>query len=494
MPDIKVLVVDDSIVVIDNMYRKHMEKPSGDGRVSQLVSGASEMVPAILSSTATTIAVFLPISIIGGMIGSAFSGFAWSVAIALAASLFVSMIIVPILANLLWRKHPVKNSEKIETSSRKILKIVFQKKKMVIILVVALLAITITEAVRLPVNFFPRSNAGNVAVQIELPEKSTLTDVDAEVKNAETILKNKREVATFSSTLGSSFSPMFDDVFDEGGGWVQKQNVANISVELKKGTDTDLFIKNLRRQMTALSATAVYTISNQNISGDDSRLKIILNGSNQNELTAAAILVRSKLQMIPGLSVEGTANDADTPMKYYLLLNQEKVNSLGINTDEVLNRIQSYYSEDITLNVPATKLNVPIVLRTEQKKSLVTADDPNPEKTILSALGHEKFIAKDGNIVTLAEFSSLTMSAQSVISEREGKPFAAVTGNIVSKDISGVTKQVKATMKALILPNGVEYSIGGISKQIKQMVMEMSLALALSIILVLLIVSSVFRG
>ena len=171
------------------------------------------------------------------------------------------------------------------------------------------------------------------------------------MKNIETILKGIPEVNTFSSTLGSSFTPMFDDVFDEGGGWMQKQNIANVSVGINDQTDIDVFVEKLRKQLGSLSTNAVYTVSNQNISGDDSKLKVILTGADQRELAAAAISVRSKLQMIPGLSIEGTANDADAPIKHYLSLNQEKIQSLGINVDEVLNRINGYLPQKVRMDI-----------------------------------------------------------------------------------------------------------------------------------------------
>ncbi|MBT2726190.1 efflux RND transporter permease subunit [Bacillus sp. ISL-75] len=487
-------VVDDSIVVIDNMYRKQMEKYNEQISARNLASGVVEMIPAIVSSTATTVAVFLPISIIGGMISSAFSGFAWSVVIALVTSLAVSIIVVPALAHLLWRKSPINKSVEMEKRAQNLLHWAFLRRKVVVGLAVLLFAITIAEAVFLPVNFFPRGNSKDIAIQVELPEGVQLSDVDAEVKNIETILKNDPEVDTYTSTLGSTFTLMFDDVFDEGGGWMQKQNIANISVGIKDKSDIDSFVKKMRQQFGRLSTTAVYTVSNQNISGDDSRLKVILTGADQQNLAKASIMVRSKLQMIPGLSIEGAANDADASMKHYLSLKQEEIQRLGINVDEVLNRIDRYLPKDVRMDVSSGDLTTPIALRLDNQESLVAAGDPDPEKTILSKIGHEMFTAKDGSKVSLAEITTLETSTQTVISEREGRPFAAVTGNIITRDIGKVTKQVNETMKGLDLPSGIDYSLGGISQQVKQMVIEMSLALALSLLLVLMIVTAVFRG
>ncbi|WP_066072091.1 efflux RND transporter permease subunit [Neobacillus soli] len=488
-------VVDDSIVVIDNMYRKQIEQSGDLVTARQLASGVVEMIPAIVSSTATTVAVFLPISLIGGMISSALSGFAWSVVIALITSLAVSIIVVPALAYLCWKKQPITKSVDVEMKARNVLQWVFLKKKVIVVLTVALFAITAVIAAFLPVNFFPRENANGVTIQVELPENAQLGDIDAEVKNIETILKDRAEVETFTSTLGSTFTPMFDDVFDEGGGWIQKQNIANISVGIKNQTDTDLFVKQLRSQLGALSTSAVFTVANQNIAGDDSRLKVNLTGADQSELDSAAILVRSKLQMIPGLSVEGTANDADESMKHFLALNQKKIQRLGLHVDEITNRINSYLPQNLRMDVVNGDVPIPIELHMDTAQGqLVFAGDPNPEKTILSKIGHETFTAKDGSQVSLAEITTLETSSQTVISERDGHPFAAVTGNIVTRDIGKVTRQVNETMKGLNLPSGVDYSLGGISQQVTQMVMEMSLALILSLALVLMIVSAVFRG
>ncbi|MCM3569931.1 efflux RND transporter permease subunit [Neobacillus mesonae] len=487
-------VVDDSIVVMDNMYRKQMEKLNGSITAQELAKGAVEMIPAIVSSTAATAAVFIPISIIGGMISSAFSGFAWSVVIALAASLAVSIIVVPALAYLLWKKKPVTKTLEIETKAQKMIQWAFLRRKVVVTLAFVVFAATIAEALFLPVNFFPRGSSKDVAIQIELPEGAQLSEVDAEVKNIETILKDNPDVKTYSSTLGSTFTPMFDDVFDEGGGWMQKQNIAYVNAGLKDGIDIDLFVKELRGEIGRLSTTAVYTVSNQNISGDDSRLKVILTGADQEALNKASISVRSKLQMIPGLSIEGAANDADAPIKHYLSLNQEKIQRLGLNVDEVLERVQNYLPQDVRITVSSGGIQTPIEIKLDNKEFQLSAADPSPETTILSEMGHEMFAAKDGSQVSLAEITTLETSSQTVISERDGRPFAAVTGNIITRDIGKVTKQVKAAMNNLDLPEGVEYSLGGISQQVKQMVVEMSLALALSILLVLMIVSSVFRS
>ena len=105
-----------------------MKESGGQVTKRQLAAGVVEMIPAISSSTATTVAVFLPISLIGGMISSAFSGFAWSVVIALVTSLAVSILVVPTLAYHFGEKKITKSVE-METKAQYILKKVFLRKK-----------------------------------------------------------------------------------------------------------------------------------------------------------------------------------------------------------------------------------------------------------------------------------------------------------------------------------------------------------------------------
>ena len=94
-------VVDDAIVVLENIYR-HIQE--GENRRDAVVHGTAEVGRAILGSTITTVAVFLPIAFVGGIIGQFFAPFALTVVFALVASLLVALTVVPALSSLLIRK------------------------------------------------------------------------------------------------------------------------------------------------------------------------------------------------------------------------------------------------------------------------------------------------------------------------------------------------------------------------------------------------------
>ncbi|MCH6268846.1 efflux RND transporter permease subunit [Neobacillus citreus] len=479
-------VVDDSIVILDNMNRK-VNEAQGKSSIQLLTNAVCEMIPAIVSSTATTIAVYVPIALIGGLVSAAFSGFAWSVVIALIISLLVSILVVPVLYNLFWTGKPISGGVNVEPFANKALTWAFRRKKKVVAAFVGLFLLTSVGAAFLPVNFLPTAGKnGQVVVQVQLPLNTSLTEVDAEVRRLETLLAQNPKVDSYSSGLGSSFTPQSDDVFDAGGGWLQKPNIANLSIKVKEGTDVDNFIASLQKQLNAFTSKAVYAVSNQNIAGDDSQLKINLTGSDSQTLETMAQTVRNELKLIPGLSVQGAADNDDQQTQYQINLNRKAIEYYGIKREDVLNRIQQYTAEGTKGFISINQNTFPIVIHSDIQK--------DSSKDIFALMAGETFLSKDGQNVTLDQLALLEPTGSSVIQVKDGQPYAVITANIISTDIGKVTKQVKNALKKVPLPEGIEYSFAGAPQQVYQMIYEMAIALFFSILLVLVIISAVFRG
>lgn len=480
-------VVDDSIVILDNMNRK-VHEAKGKNSIHLLTQAVSEMIPAIASSTATTVAVYIPIALIGGMVSSAFSGFAWSVVIALIISLFVSILIIPALYNLFWKGKPIAVGDTLEPFAHKIFSWVFGRKGKVAIAFLGLFLITGVGAAFLPVNFLPTTNnTRQIGVQVEMPQNTSLTEVDAEVKKLENLMKDNPKVDSFSSGLGSSFTPQSDDVFDAGGGWIQKPNIANLLLTVKKGTDVDAFMIEMQKQLNSLSSKAVYTVSNSSIAGDDSQLKINITGADSQTLESMAQTIRTQLKLVPGLAVQGTADADDHITQYQIMLNRKAIEHNGIKVDDILNRIQQYTAEGTKGVITINQDTFPIVIHSDLQSGPQSKD-------IFSLMAGETFLNKEGHLVTLDQLALLMPSGTSVIQEKDGHPYAVVTANIISRDIGKVTKQVKSSLGKIPLPEGVNYSFAGAPQQVYEMIYEMALALFFSILLVLLIISAVFRG
>ncbi|WP_129730460.1 efflux RND transporter permease subunit [Ectobacillus funiculus] len=492
-------IVDDSIVILDNMYRKREEEKE-KSLLSVLASSVVEMIPAILGSTLTTIAVYIPIAFVGGVISASYSGFAWSVVIALVISFFVAMLVIPALTFMGWKGgNGEKQTEtvKLDSKMRPILQSAFKHKKaMIIVSILVFLAAGIYSAF-LPVSLLPSGKIGQIAIKAELPKGSTLIQVDSEVQKIEKALQENPKVAAYSSNFGSTMTPQSDDVFDQGGGFITYPNVANLSVVLKNDKDADSVIKELQKQLPTLSKLVTYTVTSQNISGDDSQMRILFTGSDQATLDNVAQEARTNLSKVANLSVDGKVDLTNGAPKYKVIFDQKAIQDKGLNVTDILTVINRYMSQSKDATITVDHKALPVDQYLDQiasgENSTITlnasADD------VLASLAAETFNGNNGEVVRFDQIAKITKDqSPSTISERDGQPFSLVTAQITSNDISKVSSQAEKALSNMKLPKDVTYSMGGISEQVKEMIFDMSVAVAFSILLVLLITSSIFKG
>jgi multidrug efflux pump subunit AcrB len=491
-------IVDDAIVILDNMYRRVQEN-KGKPILNVLASAVVEMLPAIFASTATTVAVYVPIALVGGIIGASYAGFAWSVVITLLVSFFVAMLVIPAFA-FMGRREPKAKAVTLEPLMKPLLQSALTHKKKVISISLILFVAAALFASQLPFSLLPSTASGQVAIKVELPKGTPLSEVDKEVKNVEDVLQNNAKIASYSATFGSSFTPQADDVFDQGGGFIQQPNVANLSIQLKNTKEVNSFIPALQSDLDNLSKRAAITVTNQNIAGDDSTIKIMLTGADEKTLENAAQLVRTKMADIQGLSVAGKTDLTNGIPKYAITIDKEKVTKAGIKPDDVNKLLTRYMAKgkDFDISTSTGTGIIPVDVYIDSVKTGVVNDKSLPvyaPEQVLASLAAETITGSSGQSYRLDQLASIHKSdAVSSFQERDGQPFSVVAVQIISSDLSKVSNAVDQSLKDMQLPNGVTYSLGGITQQITQMIIEITIAVVVSILLVLLITSFVFKG
>ncbi|MFM6939290.1 MAG: efflux RND transporter permease subunit, partial [Rhodoluna sp.] len=217
-------VVDDSIVVIENINR-HLSY--GEPKRKAILRAVREVSGAITAATITTIAVFLPIALVGGLVGELFRPFAFTFAIALAASLFVSLTIVPVLAYWFLKSpaaithkddaeavaHATKVRLEEEAKERKsILQrgylpvLTWTQKRPVVTLISAFAVLVLTFGLvpQLKTDFIGSSGSNSFVLNQELPAGQTLEQRDKAAAKVEAILLSHEEVEVVNTTIGSS--------------------------------------------------------------------------------------------------------------------------------------------------------------------------------------------------------------------------------------------------------------------------------------------------
>ncbi|WP_409289892.1 efflux RND transporter permease subunit [Peribacillus sp. SCS-37] len=266
---------------------------------------------------------------------------------------------------------------------------------------------------------------------------------------------------------------------------------------MKSDKDADSVVKQLRQQLPSISKDVTYTVTSQNIAGDDSQMRILFTGSDQAALDQAAQEARTELSKIADLSVDGKVDLTNGSPKYKVAFNQKVIEDKGIKASDILTVINRYMSlsKDAAISVDHIALPVDQYLdqiATGEDSVLsvnATADD------LMASLSAEKIADSNGEMIRFDQIAQISKdNSPSTVSERDGQPFSVVTAQITSIDISKVSSQAEKILNGMNLPKDVKYSLGGIPEQVKGMIFDMSIAVAFSILLVLLIISSIFKG
>jgi HAE1 family hydrophobic/amphiphilic exporter-1 len=195
-------VIDDSIVVLENIYR-HIQH--GEDRKEAVLVGTRDVAIAILASTVTTVVVFLPIGVIGGLIGEFFLPFGIAVTYALGASFLVAVTIVPLLAYLFIRKEhlPEEKETSLQRAYTPVLKWALKNKASTLAIATVLFLASGYLLTRQPRAFLPNFGEQQLSVSVKMPNGTSMVETNAAVAEFETTLKNMAGLGVIQTEIGS---------------------------------------------------------------------------------------------------------------------------------------------------------------------------------------------------------------------------------------------------------------------------------------------------
>ena len=380
-------VVDDSIVVVENIKRRDLGHRTL--RPSDVLASVKEVAGAVTASTLTTVTVFAPVAIVSGVVGELFRPFAITVAVALGASLLVSMTIVPVLAYWFLRggagstqEHAAKRSEEqveadaAETHTAEETKVTrlqqgylpvlhFGLRHPFLTLGMALVvfAATLGSATLLKTDFIGSvTDQTTLAIHQELPPGTRLSTTSSAAKQVENLLQGDPQVKNYLVTIGGSLVP----------GATASTNTAEFTVLLAEGATADTLRPQLQAQMAELGQSVgditVTTTNNQSTTND---LTVTVSSENTKSLEAGSKRVQQELESIAGLTnVQSNLEEQRKVLK--VNLDKKKAASLGFTQGDV--------GQAVSNALRGTRVGS-VTLAGEQRDIFVrgqAADEPSP--------------------------------------------------------------------------------------------------------------------
>ncbi|MEG7283643.1 surfactin resistance protein SrfP [Bacillus sp. 0909A] len=474
-------VVDDSIVVIENIYRRMRLKDEPLRGKALVREATKEMFKPILSSTIVTIAVFLPLALVGGQIGELFIPFALTIVFALAASLLISITLVPMLAHSLFKKSltgaPVKAKEhkpgRLANIYKKVLNWALSHKWITSIIAVLMLLGSLFLVPLIGASYLPSEEEKTMQITYSPEPGETKKEAEDEAEKAEKILLDRKHVDTVQYSLGSG-SPLAGG--DSNGALFY----------IKYDSDTPNFDKekdNVLKEIKKQSDRGEWKSQDFSSSGNNNELTYYVYGDSENDIKDTVKDIEKVMKDEKDLK-NVNSGLSSTYDEYTFVADQEKLSKLGLTASQISKALMSETAQDPLTTVKKDGKELDVNIKTEKDEYKSVKDLEN--KKITSATGKE---VKIGDVAKVKEGTT-----SDTVSKRDGKVYADVTGEVTSDNVTAVSVDVQKKIDKLDMPDNVTIDTGGVSADIADSFTKLGLAMLAAIAIVYLVLVITFGG
>lgn len=476
------MLVDNSIVVIENIYRLRNE---GKTAWEAAVLGAKEVSGAIFASTLTTACVFLPIVFTKGISRQIFTDMGLTIAYSLFASLIVALTLVPTMAstmlkNLKEKEHKV--LDRFTNLYEKILIWSLKYKFVVMTLVVALFIISGVIALSMGTSFIPEMETPQMSLSIKMDKESTHNDI---IEMSDTVIDRIINIEGID-TIGA---------FQGGGGMggmsMGRTNGNSMSMyiilaENKKLSNKDIE-KEIRKLTEDLDCDISVNTSNMDMTAlGGSGIEVLIKGREIDTLRDISIDISKILEQTKGTTeISDGIDENKTEMR--ITVDKEKAMENGLTVAQVFTNMNSLISKDkSSTTISLNNKDYPVIVVDGEKQSIKRAD---LEDLIIKVNkdGEEKEV-KIGDIAKIEETKGL-----SSINRKSQERYMSVKASIhPDYNIGLVSREFEMNLKDYTLPEGYSIELSGENEMINNSLRDLIYMLLLAIAFIYLIMVAQF--
>ncbi len=478
------ILIDDAIVVIENIVRRRTEL--GEDATTAAQRGTAEIGLAVLATTLSLVAVFVPVAFMEGMVGQFFFEFGLTVAFAVLLSLFVSFTLTPMLsARFLAAGHAKPRGlsalveralSGLDNGYRRIVRWALRHRAVTLGVALASLVGTCAMVPKLGFEFTPAQDTGQFSVKVELAPGTSLAETDARV---EQIAAKLRAIPGVTGTFATI-----------GGGTQEKVNSADVLVSMvhkDQRSFGQLAAMARARDLLAGEPNAVIAVEQiQMLSMGGARnaaVQLNLRGSDLDALAAAADRIAAKLRSTPGYVDVDTTFRGGKP-ELGVTVDRAAAASLGITGAQVATTVRALLAGTVATQIDDgdDRYDVRVQLPVEHRR----LSDPGQQPQLRTSTG---------TLVDLRAVATTTDGTGPSVIEREGRQRqVSVLANLAGgKALSDAMSEVGALAAAEESP-AITYEFGGSAKALGETAESMLLALFLAFACVYMILASQFES
>ncbi|MFZ5945130.1 MAG: efflux RND transporter permease subunit [Bacillota bacterium] len=490
------MMVDSAIVILENIYRLRQE---GYSRIEAAKQGASEVGTAVVASTLTTVAVFLPIVYVEGLASQLFRPLALTVSFSLVASLIVALSFIPMLSSKLLiveengnghgkSQNPLQRLSKkwaqllgkLDVKYQGLLGFALNRRKTVIIFTLIMFIASCALIPMVGMEFLPKQDNGYFTVDIQLPNSSLLEETTLVVNKVEKVVASMPEVESIFISVGNQGGMMT-------GGFGEGSNLANIVSRLvpksQRDRGIDEVVDDIRSKITDIAGAKITVKADDGGMGGQAPISIIIKGDDLDELRDIAQQFADTIKEIPGTR-EVTTSLADGNPEVALKVNREKAAFYGISSYQISQTVRSGLQGAVASRY-----------RTGGEELDIRVQIPEIDRKNLESLNRLMIPSMAGYNVPLEEVATIEYSVGPTKITRDNQSRqVTVSGDIFGRDLKSVNADVIKAISEIPMPMGYDYEIGGANKEMMESFQSLGLALILAIIIVYMILAAQFEA
>ncbi len=477
------LVIDDAIVVIENIDRQLKKKLKPRAAAA---AAMEELVGPVSSSTATTVAVFLPLGQLSGVAGQFFISLTITLAAAVIFSLVLAFTLTPLLAAQ-WLKAD-KTHEQLTIIARldawyaRLLRRVLQKPILCGIIALVLVVSGVGIFQQLGTDFLPSFDEGSYILDYLAPSGTSLAETNVLASKLEAILAKTPEVVTWTRRTGA-----------QSGLSITQPNTGDILVILKpqKQRQRSIFqIFKSQRQQIDQQVPQLQTDFHQllqdelnDLSGSSTPIREFIFGSDPTKLINSADQANKRIQNIPGL-VDLATNGTKVVPEQDVHVNSMQAGQLGLKPEDVALQVQNALLGNV-----ATQLRQGDHL-VNVRVHFINSANYNPQQ-----LAQLPIIGTSGQILPLSAVATITPNTtlEQILRQNQQR-YVSIEANLQGRSLGAVAQDVKKHLQGLQLPSGYSLSDAGLNVSQQQSFQQLLLVLGLGVFLVYLVLVIQFRS
>jgi HAE1 family hydrophobic/amphiphilic exporter-1 len=487
------MLVDNAIVVLENIFRFNTE---GYSREESAIQGSSEVGMAITASTLTTIAVFVPIMFVEGIVGTIFRDFALTVTLSLGASLLVSLTLVPMLSSKILKVTELEKGKKrrleklynmfdgvynrVEGLYKKLLVKSLKRRKLTLLMAFVIFIVSILSLTVVGMEFLPATDEGMINVNISLPLGSKIDKADQVTRLVEERLLTIEELDIISSSIGGG------NIMMGGSSGGSNSSLSLLLVPLAERSRSTAEVAEEIRTLVKDIPGAEISVSESSTTammGSGNPISISIKGAELNVLEDISNDIKTIVESVDGTREVSTSTSDSIP-ELQVLVKKDIAATYGLTAAQIASSVRSNAAGSIVTRLKDGGEEIDVVMRSSGD---ITEN--------ISSFEHMEISTPMGTNIPLSQIADVTIERGPTSITRDNQErVVTVSSQIIGRDLNSIVTDVEAQLQQYDMPEGYAYNIGGENEEMIDAFQQLGLALVLALVLIYMVMAAQFES